>query len=74
MGWGSSARRSGVEKFVPSPGKFVVLELRGREPGMSQKFCRDVIVVVQKSENGRNGVGKQGLGNQPHISEKARRQ
>ena len=42
MGWGSSTRRGGGQKVRALPRKFVFLGFRGREPGMSREFCRDV--------------------------------
>ena len=42
VGWGSSTRRGGVEKFVPSLESLSFLGFQGGTKGMSQEFCRDV--------------------------------
>ena len=42
MGWGSSTRRGGGRKVRALLRKFVFLGFRGREPGMSWEFRRDV--------------------------------
>ena len=41
-GWGSSTRRGGGRKVCALARKFVVLEFRREESGMSREFCRDV--------------------------------
>ena len=40
MGWGSSTRRGGGRKVRALPRKFVFLEFRREESGMSRNFAR----------------------------------
>ena len=42
MGWGSSMRKGGGRRVRALPRKFVFLGFGRGEPGISQKFCRDV--------------------------------